>query len=57
MHGLVVTQSFELYFDVFSFLNSFVLGIIWGWLTIKSGSILLHLLSHNLFNVLIHLNI
>jgi membrane protease YdiL (CAAX protease family) len=55
VHGLVVTQSFELYFDIFPFLNSFVLGIIWGWLTIRSGSILLSLISHNLFNVPINL--
>lgn len=54
VHGLVVTQDFELYFDAFPFLNSFALGIIWGWLTIESGSILLPLVSHNLFNVLIH---
>ena len=49
-HGLFITKSFELSFDIFSFLSSCILGIIWGWLTIKSGSIFLSLTSHNLGN-------
>jgi membrane protease YdiL (CAAX protease family) len=50
-HGLFMTKSFELSFDIFSFLSSCILGIIWGWLTIKSGSIVLSLTSHNLGNL------
>jgi membrane protease YdiL (CAAX protease family) len=55
VHGLVINQSLELHFNVIPFLNSFTLGIIWGWLTIKSGSILLSLVSHNLYNVFVFL--
>ncbi|WP_409014428.1 type II CAAX prenyl endopeptidase Rce1 family protein [Algoriphagus sp. 4150] len=32
------------------FFWSFLYGLIWGWITIKSGSILLALISHNLSN-------
>ncbi len=54
-HGLFMTKSFELSFDIFSFLSSCILGIIWGWLTIKSGSIVLSLTSHNLGNLPINI--
>lgn len=49
-HGLFLTKSFELAFHLTPFLWSFFYGLIWGWITIKSGSILLAIISHNLGN-------
>ena len=50
-HGLFLTNSFELSFKSSPFFFTMILGIIWSWITIKSGSILLALISHNLGNV------
>lgn len=50
-HGLFFTNSYELVFRSFPFFRTLIMGLIWGWLTIKSGSILLALISHNLGNV------
>lgn len=50
-HGLVLNDSLIPSFRIFPFVNTFVLGMIWGWLTMKSGSIILALISHNLGNV------
>ncbi|WP_082632260.1 CPBP family intramembrane glutamic endopeptidase [Algoriphagus resistens] len=49
-HGLFLTESFELAFHLTPFLWSLFYGLILGWITIKSGSILLALISHNLGN-------
>jgi len=49
-HGLNLSNSYEIIFNFPSFLSTFVMGVIWAWLTIKSGSILLAMLSHNLGN-------
>lgn len=49
-HGLSLTHTLEVKFYVFSFLNTTILGIIWAWITLKSRSILLALISHNLGN-------
>ncbi len=50
-HGLILTNSQELVFKSFSFFRTLIMGLIWGWLTVKSGSVLLALISHNLGNV------
>jgi membrane protease YdiL (CAAX protease family) len=50
-HGLLLTKSFELSFKSGPFISTMILGMIWGWMTMKSGSILLALISHNLGNV------
>ena len=50
-HGLVLNESFRLSFRMFPFFNTMLLGLVWGWITMKSGSIILALISHNLGNV------
>ena len=54
-HGLVLNNSFEIIFKSFPFFNTMILGMIWAWITLKSRSILLALMSHNLGNVTIAL--
>jgi len=49
-HGLFLNSNFELVFNAGPFIGTMVLGMIWAWVTIKTGSILLALLSHNLSN-------
>lgn len=49
-HSLFLTKNFEIFLNLTHFIKSFSHGLLWGWITIKSGSILLALLSHNLNN-------
>lgn len=50
-HGLFLNDSYDLVFNISSFFITTVLGVVWAWITIKSGSILLALISHNLGNI------
>lgn len=50
-HGFFITDSYSIVFKVYPVLRTMILGYIWGWITIKSGSVLLALISHNLGNV------
>lgn len=50
-HGLFLNDAYELTFNISSFLITTVMGIVWAWITIKSGSVLLALISHNLGNI------
>ncbi|OFX18972.1 MAG: hypothetical protein A2041_11080 [Bacteroidetes bacterium GWA2_31_9b] len=50
-HGLLITESFNIELRLYPLIRTFIMGLIWGWITIKSGSILLALISHNLGNV------
>ncbi len=50
-HGLFITESFNIELRLYPLIRTFIMGLIWGWITIKSGSILLALISHNLGNV------
>lgn len=50
-HGLYLNDSFELSYNISSLLITALLGVAWAWMTLKSGSILLALVSHNLGNV------
>ena len=50
-HGLSLDSNLELVFNAAPFFGTLVLGIIWAWITLKTGSILLALISHNLGNV------
>lgn len=50
-HGLFLNNDFELVFKTQAFFETMIMGIIWAWVTIKTGSILLALISHNLGNV------
>lgn len=51
-HGLILNDSLIPSFRLFPFINTMILGIIWGWITLKSGSVLLAVISHNLGNVI-----
>lgn len=50
-HGLKLNDSYELSFRSFAFFNTLILGILWGWLTMRSNSIALATVSHNLGNI------
>lgn len=50
-HGLFLSADFNVIFNMEAFLGTMVLGMIWAWITLKTGSILLALASHNLGNV------
>lgn len=49
-HGLFLNNSYDLIFRSYPFFNTFLIGMIWAWVTMKSGSILFALISHNLAN-------
>ncbi len=49
-HGFSLSNEFSIAFNIQPFLRTMIYGLIWGWITIKSGSILLVLISHNLGN-------
>jgi len=51
VHGFYITDSFEVGFNIFPFFYTMSFGIFWGWMTVRSGSILLAILSHTLGNV------
>ncbi len=50
VHGLFLSPSYEMSFHFYAFINAMLFGFIFAWLTLKSGSILLALVSHNLVN-------
>jgi len=50
MHALKINKSNSISFDLIYFLQTGFAGYIWGWITIKSRSILLAILSHNFSN-------
>lgn len=50
-HGIILTSKYEIIFRSYSFFNTMILAMLWGWLTMKSGSIILAITSHNLGNI------
>lgn len=50
-HGFFLTDSYGINFKIFPFIITMVKGFIWGWITIKSGSIIFALISHSLGNL------
>lgn len=50
MHALKIDRNNSIGFDSIYFLQTGLAGYIWGWITIKSRSILLAILSHNFSN-------
>lgn len=52
IHALQFDKQWNLAFDLFYFIKTFLLGLIWGYMTIKTKSILLSIISHNLSNTL-----
>lgn len=55
LHGLTLTDEFNLKFDSLYFLSTFVFGYVWSWITLKSESILQPVISHNVSNFVIYL--
>jgi len=49
-HGLFLNDSYEIIFHAYPFIRTTLIGYFWGWLTIKSGSIVLPIICHNLLN-------
>ena len=50
IHALKLNEGFTPNFNLIYFLQTGLAGYAWGWVTIKSRSILLGVLSHNLSN-------
>lgn len=48
IHALKLNAQLEISFDPFYFLYTGIAGYVWGWITIKSRSILFAMLSHSL---------
>lgn len=50
MHALTLDVNYSVNFEPIYFVQTGFAGYIWGWITIKSRSILLAILSHNFSN-------
>jgi uncharacterized protein len=50
IHALKLKEGFTVNFNLIYFLQTGLAGYAWGWVTIKSRSILLGILSHNFSN-------
>lgn len=51
-HSLHISPDWDFHQNWMEFINTFVIGWLLGWMTLKSGSILMPILTHNLLNVL-----
>ncbi|HRD79693.1 MAG TPA: CPBP family glutamic-type intramembrane protease [Saprospiraceae bacterium] len=51
-HSLQIDNDWTVHQNWFEFFNTFAIGLLLGWMTIKSGSILMSTLTHGLINVL-----
>lgn len=51
-HSLKIDDIYNFHQNWFEFVNMFAIGLLLGWMTIKSGSIIMAILSHNLINTL-----
>ena len=49
-HGLSLETNYTIHFNALYFTQTAFAGYIWGWVTLKSRSILLAILSHNFGN-------
>lgn len=54
VHGIGVTNSNKLVFEIYPFLWTFIVGYIWSLIAVESKSILQPIISHNLNNFLQH---
>ena len=50
IHGFPLTPYLDWKFDYFSFVYTFIFGLVWGWMVLKSRSIVAPTLSHSLTN-------
>jgi membrane protease YdiL (CAAX protease family) len=54
-HGLSFNELWQIDFNLGYCFITFLYGTVWGWMTLKSGSILLPIIAHNLLNISITL--
>lgn len=52
VHSFGIDHNWNFHQNWFEFLNAFTIGLLLGWMTIKSGSIVMAIFAHNLFNTL-----
>lgn len=52
VHSLTIDNNWNINQNWFEFVNMFAIGLLFGWITIKSGSILMAILLHNTLNTL-----
>jgi len=55
VHGLPLTPVADYRFDFFAFGYTFIFGLIWGWMALKSRSILTPIISHSANNFVVTL--
>ncbi|NBB31712.1 CPBP family intramembrane glutamic endopeptidase [Cellulophaga sp. BC115SP] len=55
VHGLTITNNYKLYFDYYPIIWTSFYGYLWGWISIKSKSILQAIISHNMCNFIMFL--
>jgi hypothetical protein len=55
VHGLQLSEHYKFSFDYGYFLESFILGYLWGWITVRSNSLVLPVVTHGLFNFFVTL--
>ncbi|OFX27686.1 MAG: hypothetical protein A2033_04870 [Bacteroidetes bacterium GWA2_31_9] len=55
VHGISFTYNLPIMFDYFAFTYTFIFGLIWGWMLLKSRSIVMPVVSHNLNNFVVTL--
>lgn len=51
-HSIHIDNNWSFHHNWFEFVNVFAVGLFLGWITIKSGNILMSILMHNLINTL-----
>lgn len=51
-HSFQIDNNWNFHQNWFEFINTFAIGLLLGWMTIRSGSILRSVLAHNLINTL-----
>lgn len=52
IHALQLNSDWQLTFNFIYFVKTFLLGTMWSWMTLKTKSILLPMISHNLANLI-----
>jgi membrane protease YdiL (CAAX protease family) len=50
IHGFPLTPYLDWKFDYFSFCYTFIFGLVYGWMVLKSRSVLTPTLTHSLTN-------
>lgn len=50
VHGFTIDKNNKINFNRMSFIYTGIMGYVYGWITIETGSILLAIIIHNLYN-------